>query len=193
MGNRRRPGGRELRSHLGLLLIAAAALVLLIPAAAAAVFPGSNPAESPRANPPNDPDFDACESDDPDPAPACDTYFEEEFRAFGFSPDSANFVPVNGSQAHYLTGTKYADCSQLDAQGKAANVAAENPPPGSEPLAECLQIAGVRADTAFKYSTGDPDVAVAILDRARARPPKRGIYQAAAAPCHVEGVRAPRT
>ena len=40
-------------------------------------------------------------------------------------------------------------------------------PPSANPLtgvARCSQIAGIRADTAWKYSTGDPDVAVAILD-----------------------------
>ncbi len=38
------------------------------------------------------------------------------------------------------------------------------PPTRSTAIHQCAQIAGIRADTAWKYSTGDPDVAVAILD-----------------------------
>ena len=151
------------------LAIALAVLVaLLAPAAALAAFPGSNPAESPRANTPNDPEFDRCEADDPDTGPGdCSTYFEEEFRAFGFSPDSANEAPdPSGTLPHYATGTKYDDCSQLDAQGRRANVRAEGVEgnPAAATQARCLQISGVRADTAFKYSTGSPDVTIAILD-----------------------------
>ena len=52
--------------------------------------------------------------------------------------------------------TPYLDCDQLDAAGRAANLALGDP--------ECAQIAGVRADAAWKYSTGDPDTAIAILD-----------------------------
>jgi len=153
------------RRILRLPLLAAALLALiLVPAAAFAAFPGTDPAESPRLNTPDDSEFDRCEADDEQGPPSCDTYGEEQYGAFGFSPDSANALPVTPGSFHYVTGTRYADCSQLDAQGKAANVAAENPPPGAEALAECLQISGVRADTAFKYSTGIPDVAVAILD-----------------------------
>src|SRR5688500_1236930 len=142
--------------------LAALALLCAIafPAAALAAFPGSDPAESPRLNTPNDPDFDGCEPDDPDttPPPAgCTTYFEEEFRAFGFSPESANEVPDPlGTIPRAVKATQYDDCSQLDQQGKDANVAAGVP--------MCAQISGIRADTAWKYSTGDPDVVIAILD-----------------------------
>src|SRR5215210_1465307 len=87
-------------------------LALAVPAAALAAFPGSNPGESPRANTPNDPDFDRCEADDPDTPPGdCDSYFQEEFRTFGFSPDSANQVPA---VPHSIGATQYTDCSQLD-------------------------------------------------------------------------------
>ena len=141
-------------------VLLALALALLLPAVALGAFPGGNPAESPRVNAPNDPDFDRCEGDN-EGGPTCGTYTDEEFRAFGFSPDSANQVLSAGPAPHYVTGTKYRDCSQLDAQGRAANVAAEKSPAN---LGECLQIAGVRADTAHKYSTGDPDTVVAILD-----------------------------
>ncbi len=127
---------------------------LLIPAAALAAFPGTDPAESPRINTPNDRNFDRCEGDDAEPPEEqtedepCDSYFEEDFRLFGFSPDSANSAPG--------VRTEYVQCSQLDQQGMDANEAAGDPP--------CAQIAGIRADTAWKYSTGDPETVVAILD-----------------------------
>jgi hypothetical protein len=133
------------------LVVAIAVAGLAIPAAAIADngFPGTNPNESPRAHTPNDPEFDECELDDPDTPPAdCTSYFNEAFRLFGFSPDSAQEAPG--------VHTQYADCSQLDAQGRAANVAAGDP--------QCSQIAGVRADTAWKYTPGDPRVVVSILD-----------------------------
>ena len=143
----------------------ALAVGLAVPAAAIAAFPGSDPHESPRLNTPNDPDLDRCESDDPDTPPAdCSTYFEEQFRALGFGPESANGpLPGVSRLTHPLTGTKYTDCSQLDAQGREAHSDAYADT-GLGAQAECLQIPGVRADTAWKYSTGDPDVAVAILD-----------------------------
>ena len=149
-------------------VVAAIALAvgLGLPAAALGAFPGADPHESPRLNTPNDPDLDRCESDDPDtPAGDCSTYFEEEFRALGFSPESANQLPNPlGRAGHPEAGTRYTDCSQLDAQGREANVNAYADVPLSAPFAECLQISGVRADSAWKYSTGDPDVVVAILD-----------------------------
>src|SRR3954453_21286336 len=136
------------------LVIAGVLLALCAPAASLAAFPGTDPAESPRANTPNDPEFDRCEADDPDTPPAdCDSYFDEEFRAFGFSPDSANQIPA---VPHSVGATQYSDCTQLDAQGKAANVAAGDP--------MCSQLSGIRADTAWKYWTGDPATTVAILD-----------------------------
>ena len=148
------PSGRRTRRGGGPRAAAAAIACLLALPGVALAFPGADPGESPRANPPNDPDFDRCEIDDPDTdPPSCTTYFEEQFGAFGFSPDSANQLPL---VPHSVGATSYADCSQLDAQGRAANIAAGDP--------ECAQIAGVRADTAFKYSIGDPSVTIAILD-----------------------------
>jgi subtilase family protein len=130
-------------------VLLAALLAFAVPSAALAAFPGTDPSESPRVNTPNDPGFDPCEGDDPDTAPPrCTSYFEEQFGSFGFSPDSANEAPG--------VHTQYVDCSQLDQQGRDANVAAGDP--------ACSQIAGVRADTAWKYSAGSPKVAVAILD-----------------------------
>ncbi len=148
-------------------IVAACALALgLTPPFALAAFPGSDPHESPRLNTPNDPDFDRCESDDPDTGLGdCATYFEEEFRALGFSPESANVVPplLPTRAGHVAAGTRYLDCAQLDAQGREANADAYDDS-GLGAAAECLQISGVRADTAWKYSRGDPNVAVAILD-----------------------------
>jgi hypothetical protein len=139
----------------GLLILA---VLLALPVAAYAAYPGTNPAESPRANAPNDANFDRCEADN-EGGPECGSFAEEQLGAFGFSPDSANEILSAGPLPHYLTGTRYSNCDQLDAQGKAANVAAEG-----NALGACLQIGGVRADTAHKYSTGDPDTVVAILD-----------------------------
>jgi hypothetical protein len=136
------------------MLAAAIAVALALPGGALAAFPGSDPAESPRANTPNDPNFDPCEADDPDTTPPrCTTYFNEQFGAFGFSPDSANQVPA---VPHSAGATQYSDCSQLDGPGRAANVASGDP--------QCAQIAGVRADSAWKYSAGSPSVTVAVLD-----------------------------
>jgi hypothetical protein len=124
-------------------------IALIVPGGALAAFPGTDPAESPRANTPNDPGFDRCETDDPNtPQGDCDSYFEEQFGSFGFSPDSAQVSPG--------VKTQYADCSQLDQQGRNANVRAGDP--------ACSQISGARADTAWKYSSGTPGVSVAILD-----------------------------
>jgi hypothetical protein len=129
--------------------LGAALVALALPCAALAAFPGADPTESPRVNTPNDPGFDRCEADDPDTPPAdCDSYFEEQFGSFGFRPDSAQEAPG--------VETQYDDCSQLNQQGRDANLAAGDP--------ACSQISGVRADTAWKYSSGVPGVSVAILD-----------------------------
>ncbi len=147
-----RPGGGRGALNSAVLAGLALALALALPALAVAAFPGS-PGESPRINTPNDPDFDACEGDDEGAAGGCTTYFEEDARLFGFSPDSANQIPL---VPHAVGATTYADCSQLDQAGKDVNTALGDP--------QCAQIAGIRADSAWKYSTGDPDTVVAILD-----------------------------
>jgi hypothetical protein len=124
-----------------LLVVTVLALIAATPAFGA--FPGTDPAESPRLNTPNDPSFDRCEADDSDtPERECTSYFEEQFGFFGFAPDTSDAV--------------YQDPAQLDEQGRQANVAA-----GNDPLE---QISGVRADTAWKYSIGSPEIAIAILD-----------------------------
>ena len=128
----------------------------MVPAGALAAFPGTNPTENPRLNAPNDPAFDRCELDDAEtPELDCSSYFNENYGLFGFSPDTANVLPVP-PELHSVAATPYFNCDQLDAQGHAANLAAGDP--------ECAQIGGIRADTAWKYSTGDPDTVIAVLD-----------------------------
>jgi Subtilase family/FG-GAP-like repeat len=130
---------RHLRGLTPLLVV-----VLALAAPAFAAFPGKDPKESPRINTPNDPSFDRCEGDDEDTPDEreCTSYFEEQFGYFGFAPDTSDAV--------------YQDQAQLDEQGQQANVAAGNDP--------FEQISGVRADTAWKYSSGSPDIGIAILD-----------------------------
>jgi Subtilase family len=140
---------------------------LIVTPALANHFPGSPPApdttapfdpplsqEDPRAHAPDDDNFDRCEPDEED-TPAtreCESYFNEQFGLLGYGPESAKETP--------LTQTTYKDCAepggQLDEQGKDANEKANRE--------ECAQIGGVRADSAWKFSDGDPRVAVAILD-----------------------------
>ena len=126
------------------------AVALMAGAPAFAAFPGANPAESPRLNTPDDPGFDRCEPDD-ETTPAeqeCDSYFSEQFGLFGFRPDSARNLANQPLQ--------YDDCDQLDEQGRAANQSKGDP--------QCAVIGGIRADTAWKYSTGSPATVVAIFD-----------------------------
>ena len=161
----RLPGGRRRGKGWALAVLLSCLLAVPGVAFAARAFPGTAPDESPRVNTPNDPDFDPCEADDEDGPASCSSYWEEQFGAFGFSPDSANQVPPAGP--HYLTGTRYQDCSQLDEAGRQANIKAEGVGALPQPIkdqAACLQIAGVRADSAWKYSAGSAQVAIAILD-----------------------------
>ena len=126
------------------------AVALMAGAPAFAAFPGANPAESPRLNTPDDPGFDRCEPDD-ETTPAeqeCDSYFSEQFGLFGFRSDSARNLANQPLQ--------YDDCDQLDEQGRAANQSKGDP--------QCAVIGGIRADTAWKYSTGSPATVVAIFD-----------------------------
>jgi hypothetical protein len=122
---------------LGALLLALAA-----PAVALGAFPGTNPDESVRVNTPSDPGFDHCEPDDEQGAD-CSNVFDEQFELFGFGP-----------QATQLTA-RYANPADT------ARQQAQNTKAGRNPLA---QIPGVSADRAWKRSTGDPDVQIAILD-----------------------------
>jgi hypothetical protein len=141
--------GRVLR-RIGLAAVVALALA---PAALGAwpppgePAPGSFPA-SPRLHVPNDQDYDPCEPDDG--SQTCASYFNEQYKLFGFQPETASLTPVVRTPVPYL------DCSQLDAQGRDANVKAGDP--------ACSQISGIRADSAWQYSTGDPNVVIAIFD-----------------------------
>jgi hypothetical protein len=133
----------ELRHRATALLVTLAALAA--PALALAAnpnFPGSDPDESVRANTPDDPEFDACEPDNAG-GPSCNSVFSEGYERFGFAP--------SGTQ---LTAT-YKNPQGTERQ-QAQNLAA-----GRNPLG---QIPGVSADRAWKRSTGDPRVKVAILD-----------------------------
>ncbi len=131
-------------------IVTAIVVALFLPAIALAVFPGSNPDESVRLNTPNDPDFDHCESDDPQ-GQTCSNVFDEQFERFGFAPE--------GSENTALYNPAAAPARQV-----AQNTAALRNPLG--------QVSGVSADRAWKYfgqlgpgtPVGDPDVEVAILD-----------------------------
>jgi Subtilase family/FG-GAP-like repeat len=135
--------GRPRRTSVFLLLIAV--LLIAVPAfASARQFPGT-PGESPRINTPNDPDFDHCETDDEDGPPTCTYTFGEQYERFGFAP--------NGSHTTALYH------NPLDPH--VARMSQQNTLSGRNPLG---QVPGVSADVAWKYSTGDPGVQIAILD-----------------------------
>jgi hypothetical protein len=141
--NARRLGRVPLAGLVGALLLSGTALADFGEFDSPTPAARPSPSESPRLKTPNDPNFDRCEADDEDtPERECTSYFGEQYGLFGFAPDSSTAV--------------YADPSQLDQQGRDANVKAGNDPN--------RQISGVRADTAWKYSTGDPGTVVAILD-----------------------------
>ncbi|HMC06802.1 MAG TPA: S8 family serine peptidase, partial [Solirubrobacterales bacterium] len=125
-------------------VVVAAAVALAIPSVATAAFPGSDPNESVRANAPNDPGFDRCEPDN-EGGQECSNVFGEEYARFGFAPASAQ----NTATYHNLTDPH---TQRLMAQ----NTLAGRTPAG--------QVSGVSADRAWKYSPGDPEVQVAILD-----------------------------
>jgi hypothetical protein len=118
------------------------ALVLALQGVAIAAFPGSDPNESVRANAPNDPSFDQCESDNEGGA-KCSNVFDQEVEKFGFAPSSSQFSAIY----HNPAGT-----TRQQQQNTLA---------GRNPLG---QLSGVSVDRAWKYSTGRPDVQVAILD-----------------------------
>ena len=130
-------GGRKL-----LLALVGLALALAVPAAAIGAFPGSNPDESVRLNTPNDPDFDACESDN-EGGSTCGNVFGEQYERFGFAPSGTQF------SATYKN------------PGDVARLSQQNTLAGRNPLG---QVPGVSADRAWKRSTGDPRVQIAILD-----------------------------
>ncbi|MEA2439043.1 MAG: hypothetical protein QOH76_467 [Thermoleophilaceae bacterium] len=126
-----------------LALIALLVAFAATPASAANPnFPGSNPDESVRANTPDDPDFDSCEPDNPGGA-SCASVFSEQYERFGFAPFTTQLT---------ATYKNPQDTGRQQQQNLAA---------GRNPLG---QIPGVSADRAWKRSTGDPRVRIAILD-----------------------------
>jgi hypothetical protein len=120
-------------------------VALLVAAPAVAQFPGTNPSESVRINTPNDPGFDHCEPDNEQGPPDCANTFGEQYERFGFAP--------NGSQ----TSALYHNPTDPHVQ----RFMGQNTGAGRNPLG---QVPGVSADRAWKYSTGDPSVQIAILD-----------------------------
>jgi Subtilase family len=125
-----------------------ALIALLVPLAATPAlaanpdFPGKDPDESVRANTPDDPQFDACEPDNSG-GPTCASVFGEQYERFGFAPFQTQLT---------ATYKNPQDTARQQAQNQAA---------GRNPLG---QIPGVSADRAWKRSTGDPRVKIAILD-----------------------------
>jgi hypothetical protein len=138
LGSKLRAGSKAVA---GLLALS----VLLIAAPALAQFPGSNPNESVRINTPNDPNFDHCEPDDEQGPPTCTNVFDQQYERFGFAP--------NGSQASAI----YHNPNDPHVQ----RYMDQNTLAGRNPLG---QVPGVSVDRAWKYSTGDPSVQIAILD-----------------------------
>ena len=137
-------------------LAVAVVCVLGTPALALGAFPdpngppalGAGPERGPSAGiesvrlfPPNDPNFDRCESEDG----TCSNVFGEQYERFGFAPTATQSTAFYKPpfDAHVLA---------LQAQNLAA---------GRNPIG---QVPGVAADRAWKYTTGDPTVRVAILD-----------------------------
>src|SRR3954451_2215984 len=143
-GESRRNGGGTTVRRRG-LAIPVAMVALLLAAPAIAQFPGTTPGESVRINTPNDPGFDHCEPDDEQGPPTCTNVFDQQYERFGFAPHGSHTTGLdhNPSDSHvqgYMVQT---------------TTVARNP---------LGQVPGVSADRAWKYSTGDPSVQVAILD-----------------------------
>jgi hypothetical protein len=138
------PRAVTLRAAVRRLLIILAVLLAAAPAAIAANpnFPGKDPDESVRANTPDDPGFDACEPDNAG-GPSCASVFSEQYERFGFAPFQTQLTAIYKNPQ---------DTQRQQAQNQAA---------GRNPLG---QIPGVSADRAWKRSTGDTRVRIAILD-----------------------------
>jgi uncharacterized repeat protein (TIGR01451 family) len=133
----------------GPLAALAVLLVAVLPTVAYASFPGPSPNESVRANTPNDPDFDACEPDDPQ-GQTCSHPFGQEYQRFGFAPNATQDTATyhNPLDPHVI---------RLGEQNALAGRTALG------------QVPGTSADRAWKYfgennKAGDPSVQVAILD-----------------------------
>jgi uncharacterized repeat protein (TIGR01451 family) len=122
-------------------------LLAIVPTVAYASFPGTNPDESVRANTPNDPDFDQCEPDDAQ-GQTCSHPFDEQYERFGFAPNS-----TQGTATYHNPTDPHVQ-----------RLVAQNTLAGRTASLGLGQVPGVSADRAWKRSTGDPSVQVAILD-----------------------------
>ncbi len=123
------------RGTIPLLAAGLAALTTTFVVAQTRMFPGPPTDTNPRLNTPNDPDFDLAEPDDEDGDFVSGTsVYDEQNRLFGFAPDSTKLTAIYRDPGHPPT--------QLG-QG---------------------QVSGVSADLAWKLSTGDQSVEVAICD-----------------------------
>ncbi|MGI8512024.1 MAG: hypothetical protein ACR2NH_05280, partial [Solirubrobacteraceae bacterium] len=147
-GKRTKPGRATIVVALACVLVTPALAFGAFPDPNGAPVPGSGPesgplagSESVRLFPPNDPEFDRCESEDG----TCSNVFGEQYERFGFAPTATQ------NTAFYKPPFD-AHVTALQAQNLAA---------GRNPIG---QVPGVAADRAWKYTTGDPTVRVAILD-----------------------------
>ncbi|MEK6276709.1 MAG: S8 family serine peptidase [Actinomycetota bacterium] len=127
---------------------------------AVAAWPGSDPAESVRINTPNDPDFDQCEPHEAgEGTQTCTNTFGQQFARFGFAPDNSQSSATykNDSCQLAVSVATLTLCGDPHTRRLIEqNLTAGRNGPG--------QVSGVSADRAWKYSTGDPSVQIAILD-----------------------------
>ena len=123
------------RGTATVIAVALAALTATYVVAYTRSFPGPPTDTNPRLNTPNDPDYDRAEPDDEDGDFISDTsVYDEENRLFGFAPDSTKTTAIYRDPGH---------------------------PPAQIGQG---QVSGVSADLAWKLSTGDQSVEVAICD-----------------------------
>jgi hypothetical protein len=143
-----------------LIVVAVVCLLGLPVGMAVAAWPGTNPAESVRINTPNDPGFDQCEPHEPgEGTQTCTDTFGQQFQRFGFAPQnsqtSATYKNDNCQLA--ISVATLGLCGDAHTRRLIEqNLTAGRNGPG--------QVSGVSSDRAWKYSTGDPDVQIAILD-----------------------------
>ncbi len=140
---------RRVRAALLPLALVAGLLVWLgaVPALADFGEAGTNPSDSPRVDTPNDPDFDRCEADDEE------TGLDRLRQLLRGAVRRVRLQPRLGA----LGAGREDPLHELRPARRAG--------PGGEPrrrdrpdaVAECSQLAGVRADTAWKYSTGESE------------------------------------
>ena len=153
-------GTGRLRDRAAALAAASAFLAVLVPAVALAAnpgFPGADPNESVRIHTPDDPDFDRCEAHPAgEGTRTCTNVFGQEFERFGFAPEGTRLT------APYLNDGCLTIATCADPHTK--RLMQQNAAAGIPLVGQNGQVSGVSADRAWKYSTGDPSVEIAILD-----------------------------